>query len=430
MAPQKTASHADEDASQPAAKRQKAPPGGSGTGPRQSIGVASLRNRTVRKSTQVAAATTTDPLHNSNSTTSENRPISALHGVKSRQRLQQNSARPSFKLRPPTSVALKVKPEAPNLHTILLEIQQKIFLHTTARDTTRLRRVCKALNWVVVGSSNYLAKHFSARELVRLRHVVDEWTSLKAPTDIDSLMEALRVWTKRRGIMSTWSYASLESTRKLMVHLFVGEGKETGPGMHFDAIEWSLTAVMVIDLHQQRLNTNRGTIRNEESIFEFLTCAGLLDYSECDRLLSLFRRTEHFELDHQQRRLSGRLWPSGTREHITLPELRMTPLLDFERVPHRLTDENRDRADMLYTDYLDDENTNEPLEATHGSPALLWHLRLPELPNEVSCYHLVDKWAGREVEKIIAPLPNSARSRPTRVPPMLRAAILENVRLF
>jgi hypothetical protein len=42
----------------------------------------------------------------------------------------------------------------------------------------------------------------------------------------------------------------------------------------------------------------------------------------------------------------------------------------------------------------------------------------------------VDEWAGREVEKIIAPLPNSARSRPTRVPPMLRAAILENVRLF
>jgi hypothetical protein len=117
MAPQKTASHADEDASQPAAKRQKAPPGGSGTGPRQSIGVASLRSRTVRKSTQVAAATTTDPLHNSNSTTSENRPISALHGVKWRQRLQQNSARPSFKLRPPTSVALKVKPEAPRVVT-------------------------------------------------------------------------------------------------------------------------------------------------------------------------------------------------------------------------------------------------------------------------------------------------------------------------
>jgi hypothetical protein len=426
MARQKRASHADEDASQPAVKRQKAPPGGSGTGSRQSIGVASLRNRTVRKSTQVAAATTTDPLHNSNSTTSENRPISALHGVKSRQRLQQKSARPSFKLRPPTSVALKVKPEAPNLHTIPLELQQKIFLQTTAGDTTRLRRVCKALNCVVVGSSNYLAKQFANRELTRLRCVVDEWTSLKMPTDINSLMEAMHVWIKRRGFMPRRSYACMESMRKLMAHLFVR--KKTGGDLYLSAMRWSLVAVAVSYLHQRAVDPrDEDDDCDDELSFNLITAMGVLDYAECDRL---FYCTEHPELQPRERRLCGRTWPAGTLEHATLPELRMTPLLNFERVASPLSDEAIDRANMLYRDYLDDENTNEPLEATHGSPALLWHLRLPELPNEVSCYHLVDEWAGREVEKIIAPLPNSARSRPTRVPPMLRAAILENVRLF
>jgi hypothetical protein len=430
MAPRKRALRADEDTSdsQPAAKRQETPHSGSGTRSKQPT--ASHGSRTVEDSAQVAAATTTDPVQTRNSTTSESRPFSEDHVIKSQQQPQQESVRPRpkirLKLRSRTSVALKSKPEAPGLLSIPLELQQKICMYTTARDTSRLRRVCKSLNWIVSGSSKYLAKQFANRELARLRHVVNEWTSLKMPTDLDSLMEALHVWTKRRGMLPRHTYAGFESMRKLMAHLFVR--KKTGEDLHYSATEWSLIAAVAIDLNQQRVNKE---VFDDESIFTCMA-SGLLDYIDCDRLLSLYYHTERLELDGQQRRLSGCLWPSGTLEHTTLPELRMTPLLDFERVSARrpLPDEDYGRASWLYEDYLDDENTNEPLEATHGSPALLQHLGLPELPNEVSCYHLKDEWAGREVERIISPLPGSTRSRPTRVHPMLRAALLENVMFF
>jgi hypothetical protein len=91
-------------------------------------------------------------------------------------------------------VALKAKPKAPDLLSIPLEMQQKVFMYTTARDTTRLRRVCKSLNEIISCSSKHPAKKFAARERVRLRHTMEEWTSLKMPTDIDSLMEALHIW--------------------------------------------------------------------------------------------------------------------------------------------------------------------------------------------------------------------------------------------
>ena len=100
MAPRKRALDADGDTPQPAGKRQK-------------------------------AATTTDPVHNPNSATSE-------------------SVWPRLKLRLKLGPRMspKAKPKAPTLLSIPLEMQQKILMYTTARDTTRLRRVCKSLNKV------------------------------------------------------------------------------------------------------------------------------------------------------------------------------------------------------------------------------------------------------------------------------------------
>jgi hypothetical protein len=56
-------------------------------------------------------------------------------------------------------VALKAKPKAPDLLSIPLEMQQKVFMYTTARDTTRLRRVCKSLNEIISCSSKHPAKN-------------------------------------------------------------------------------------------------------------------------------------------------------------------------------------------------------------------------------------------------------------------------------
>jgi hypothetical protein len=71
------------------------------------------------------------------------------------------------------------------------------------------------------------------------------------------------------------------------------------------------------------------------------------------------------------------------------------------------------------------------LEATHGNLRLLSYLRLPKLPNEVSCYYLNDNWARKEVKALLAHIDTTAaRTRVAGISPLLRAAILARVMLF
>lgn len=68
------------------------------------------------------------------------------------------------------------------------------------------------------------------------------------------------------------------------------------------------------------------------------------------------------------------------------------------------------------------------LEATHGNAHLIDDLRLPALPNEVSCYYLDAEWARREANKPFDRV--SIKANPVRISPLLIAAILESVMLF
>lgn len=85
---------------------------------------------------------------------------------------------------------------------------EQIFLHASARDTARLRQVCKALDDVVKGSTKHLAEQFTRKEMDRVQQQFDEFASLKPPTDFDSLMKALHVWTKQQGIFEELSVQS------------------------------------------------------------------------------------------------------------------------------------------------------------------------------------------------------------------------------
>jgi hypothetical protein len=202
-------------------------------------------------------------------------------------------------------------------------------------------------------------------------------------------------------------------------------GKRTGLDLHTAALGWAEIATSFLWFH------HAGDERDQSydtDFFEGLTATGLLDYSECDKIFSC---ASHPEPQHQRRCLSNvSWWEYGTQEHETIPNLwRMTPLLNFGFFPDDGPASNEEviRIHAVYRDYLDDQSTIVPLEATHGSPALFRSLELPNLPDTVFCYHLQDEWASREVEKIISRLPGSRRFLPVVVPPMLKAAILENV---
>jgi hypothetical protein len=156
--------------------------------------------------------------------------------------------------------------------------------------------------------------------------------------------------------------------------------------------------------------------------FEAVTGLGLLDYNECDKL---FESVKYPEL-----LLNGRLWPSGTREQTTFPQGgTMTPLLHYPLwSEHDLHSDEYDEHTDAFIDYLSGRPTMPLLEPTHGSVHLTRYLRLPVLPNEVSCYYLDAEWARKEASKLFDPV--AIKGNPVRVSPLLIAAILESVMLF
>lgn len=273
MTPPKRGSNVDEDAPQSAAKRQKTSSGSSVTRPKQPS--ASRAERAVKNASKVAPPTTEDPQPSLKSTTSKTSTLKNKPSKKPQPRPKRKGGLKLLlrRLQPPS------RPK-PTLLSLPLELQNEIFLYTTARETSRLRRVCKALNWVVTGSSNFLAKRFADRELARIQHSVEEWTSLKMPTDADSLMEALRVWIKRRGHFAAHgeTFASLE---KLMAHLFMG--KKEGQDLYTSTLVWTWIAVCALQL---RLKWEEWEELDYDELFEGLTGQGLLDYGECDKFIS------------------------------------------------------------------------------------------------------------------------------------------------
>ncbi|KAM0711336.1 hypothetical protein Q7P35_002076 [Cladosporium inversicolor] len=123
----------------------------------------------------------------------------------------------------------------------------------SARDTARLRRVCKTLELDVRGSTKYIAKLVSRKEMERIQQQVDGFVSLKPPTDFDSIMEALHVWTNQRSIFEEGAVQS-QSLVKLMTHLLNRKGVgaiHAVNRMNWNIVPWADLAGHVVWLHRE-----------------------------------------------------------------------------------------------------------------------------------------------------------------------------------
>lgn len=192
----------------------------------------------------------------------------------------------------------------PFLLTLPLELQQEIFSHTSARDTARCRRVCRSLKVALSEPKRFLAKRYISQETTRLQDLVDELNPLEPPTDADSLMKVLHVWTKRRGCFA--SNVSPQSLAKLMAHFFVGK-----PEIDTVAIVsgWHDLAEDVVRMHH-------GFDSSDEFLDGRAAKSGLLTSSE---LAKLIKCVKHPELQERTRRICGKQWPPGVLEHDTFP---------------------------------------------------------------------------------------------------------------
>jgi hypothetical protein len=301
-------------------------------------------------------------------------------------------------------------------------------LYTSAKETARLRQVCKALDATIRSSTKRLAKQFSRQEMERIQQQVDEFASLKAPTDFDSLMEALHVWTERRGSFEKHEVQQ-DSAAKLMMHFFLGLGKKYEEEDGNKILQWAATTAYITKLCHDS-DSGQTSDWTLDIASKTLAHFGLLAENDYKKL---FERVRHPEDQQENHRLDSRLWPSGTREQTTFPkEGRMTPLLQYPSwSEHLLPSDGHDQQTVAFGNFLRRRPSMPLLEATHGNLRLLSYLRLPKLPNEVSCYYLNDNWARKEVKALLAHIDTTAaRTRVVGISPLLRAAILARVMLF
>ena len=198
-----------------------------------------------------------------------------------------------------------------------MELHQQVLSYTPARDAARYRRVCKSTNQLVRDSERFLLRTYAGGALSRLKEAVDEFNDLETPHDTDSLVEALHVWTKRRGQFpdSRNLFSSFGSILKLMAHFFL---KKDHDDQMVDrvgiALDWALIAkkyVVILTKPQTELSMER----------HYLDIAkqGLLSDNEIDKLFRYAQGSQNQRANH---RLSGQLWPEQKLEYMTFPIVR------------------------------------------------------------------------------------------------------------
>lgn len=360
---------------------------------------------------------------------------------------RQRKLRKQLKNVPPvnSSTSLYTSPQRVGTLCLPTELHQQVLSYTSARDAARYRRVCKSTNRLVVGSENVLLRAYAGGALSRLKEKVDEFNGLETPHDTDSLVEALHVWTKRRGHFAD-SFSSMGSVLKLIAQFFMknallndqygdddpalNERGRTGVCWAYIAKKF-LTMLLCPSeaLDRDKLFSDLADYRNR----------GLIDDHEMNKL---FDYASEPQLQAANHRLNCHLWPEEKLEYMTFPisNWRLMPILKYPTSYNLETPEvhirrwpfDDDSLD-LWNDYLympdRDHLVSQP---GLGNEKLVRYLGLPALPNAVSCYYVEDVWARSQIHALVARLYDANRRKQKRVmvAPLLKAAILESVRYF
>jgi hypothetical protein len=314
-----------------------------------------------------------------------------------------------------------------------LELHQQILSYTSARDAARLRGVCKGLKEVVTKSQEHIVKLYTRKELSRLRDAVDEFEGLKIPTDVDSLLEAVHVWTKRRGFFSHCS-VSQGSMLKLMAHFLLKDDVDHPMWSVSSAAEWSFIATEAAYMMSSPLSDSQ-----IETQFDWLTTrTDKLDYNALDKLLEYSARPHSKAANH---RLGDRIWPKEMMEYMTFPNMwKLTPLLrtpsshGFEFFGDEIDGWPFDEGTFdLWSDYVDEPGSAiQNLQPDIGNERLVRYLELPDRSSTVSCYYVSDSWARKQIDILVGRLDNAEhrQKKKVMVSPLLRAALLEHVKYF
>lgn len=291
-----------------------------------------------------------------------------------------------------------------SFRTLTSELQLRIMSYLSLKDLAALRQTCREVHSIISASEEVLARPFIEQHLNRLQTTIDVINSAKMPTDVDTLLASMRLWTFTRGCFRDPD-VSLESWYKWFSHLANGDIKSPAY-MPFskDFEQWAHVARVATSLQRKFNAANPSMV----DLWDWFVAEIALHPSPLDHtaLAQLYTRIQGAQNRHY-REISGR-WRRADLERATFPSVapnryRLTP------IRHKLVD--------------DPGKSCLPLYPAHKVEIMLGPLGLPRLPpHNTFCYYT-------KKHKLVGKL-TKVHSGAAVMPPLMRAKALEWVELF
>lgn len=288
--------------------------------------------------------------------------------------------------------------------TLTSELQLRIMSYLPLKDIGALRQTCREVHSIISASEDVLARPFIAQHLNRLQTTIDVINSAKMPTDVDTLLASMRLWTFTRGCFRDPDVL-LESWYKWFSHLANGDIKSPAYMPFSKEFEqWAHVARVATSLQRQFNAANPSMV----DLWDWFVAEIALHPSPLDQaaLAQLYTRIQGAQNRHY-REISGR-WHRADLERATFPSVaknryRLTP------IRHKLID--------------DPGKSCLPLYPAHQVEKMLGPLGLPRLPpHDTFCYYT-------KKYKLVGKL-TKVRSGAAVMPPLMKAKALEWVELF
>lgn len=144
------------------------------------------------------------------------------------------------------------------LPTLPPEMCDEVFSYIPWNEVSALRRCCQQLQSIVAG---YEARQAASRvkfHMRRLQDKIDAIENASMPTNAETLLAGLSVWTSTRKIFEN-PEASLSSLEKWFSHLASDQVKAQYPQPCAEFETWALVAMQAVRLHIQVTGQRRKT---------------------------------------------------------------------------------------------------------------------------------------------------------------------------
>jgi hypothetical protein len=302
------------------------------------------------------------------------------------------------------------------------EMHDQILSYLPEKDISALRSACQQLHGIVAA---YESQHATPQVNFHMRRLQDKLDAIKntsLPTDAESLLAALNIWTSTRGIFEN-PETSLNSLEKWFSHLAGGRRGQlkSTPCAIFET--WALVAMQALRLQVQMRTPTHKLPPRKEHLAQFQECFSSIENLPLSKteIRALFDRIRGDDF-------ADLLAPGGIKEQAIKGDFHFTsktPKKEYLTYPGH--HDNNFRISPI-RGYLGSKE--EPQGKVRGSllPAkiICGFLGLPELPkSKAFCYCVKKKWVTDLLKKRYDKCKGSEE-----MSPLMKARVLQWVEIF